>query len=351
MKILIVIGTRPNFIKIAPFLDEVKKEKKIQRVMVHTGQHYDFEMSKSFFEDLKIPNPDYNLGVGSGSHGWQTGETMKKLEPVVSKEKPDLIIVLGDVNATLAGALTAVKNHFPIAHIEAGLRSYDKGMPEEVNRVLTDHISDFLFCPTETSVSNLKREGIEKRVFNVGDIMYDAFLRNSRIAQEKSSILEQLEIREKNFFLLTLHRSRNVDNLERFERIIRAIGKSRELILFPVHPRTKKTLDSIKMGFRNVKIIGPVGYLDMLILEKNAKKILTDSGGVQKEAYWAKTPCITLREKTEWVETIESGWNILVGDDKEKITQAIGSFNPKNEQPDYFGQGNTSKKIINIIKR
>ena len=352
LKFLIVVGARPNFIKIAPLFEEFKNYKNIKPVLVHTGQHYDYEMSQIFFQDLDIPKPDYNLGVGSGSHAYQTAEAMKRLEPALLKEKPDLVIVVGDVNSTLAGALAAVKLHIPVAHIEAGLRSFDMSIPEEINRVLTDHISDFLFCPTKTAVKNLKKEGITKGVYFTGDIMYDAFLENIKIAQEKSKILQKLKLKPKTYLLLTLHRPFNVDNLDNLKKILKAVGESGEKIIFPVHPRTKKQLKKLKIYKpKNLKIIDPVGYMDILFLEKNAEKILTDSGGIQKEAYWLKVPCITLRKKTEWVETVKDGWNILVGRDKNKIQKAIKFFNPRKKQHKYFGDGKTAKRIVKILMK
>ena len=321
---------------------------------MHTGQHYDYEMSQIFFQDLKIPKPDYNLGVGSGSHAWQTAKVMERLEPVILKEKPNLVIVVGDVNSTLAGALTAVKLHIPVAHIEAGLRSFDISMPEEINRRLTDHISDFLFCPTRTAVENLKKEGITKGVYNTGDIMYDTFknqILKIKNKKYKSKILKQLNLKPKQYLLLTFHRPSNVDNLENLKKILEAIQESGEKVIFPVHPRTKRQLRKLEIRNLKLEIISPVGYLDMLTLEKNAKKICTDSGGVQKEAYWLKVPCITLRKETEWAETVKGGWNILAGTNKRKIIEDIKNFNPKNKQRKYFGDGKTSNKIVQKIKK
>jgi len=352
IKIVCVVGARPNFIKIAPLFKEFKKYKKIKPILVHTGQHYDFKMSEIFFKNLRIPKPNYNLKVGSGSHSRQTAMIMMRLEPIIYKEKPNLIMVFGDVNSTLAGALAAAKLNIPVAHIEAGLRSYNKEMPEEINRVLTDHISDFLFCPTETAVKNLEKEGIKKGIYNTGDIMYDAFLKNIKIARKKSKILKNLKTKPNNYVLLTIHRPSNTDNLKKLEEIIKAVGESGEEIVFPVHPRTRKQLRKISLlKYNNIKIIKPVGYLDMLVLEKNSKKILTDSGGIQKEAYWLKKPCITLREETEWPETVKDKWNILVGNGKRKIIKAINNFNPRSVQKKYFGNGRTAEKIVKIITR
>ena len=348
IKIIIIVGSRPNFIKVPFLINELKRKKRVEMVLVHTGQHYDFEMSQVFFQELKIPKPHYSLGVGSGSHAWQTAKIMEKLEPVILREKPGLVIVVGDVNSTLAGALTAAKLNIPLAHIEAGLRSYNKTMPEEVNRVLTDHISDFLFCPTETAVKNLKKEGITRGVYNVGDIMYDTLIA-SRAKIQNSRLLERLGLKPKQYLLLTVHRAANADNLENLRKILMAVRESGEKIVFPVHPRTRKRLKKLKIRNSKLKIIPPVGYLDMLVLEKNAKKILTDSGGVQKEAYWMKVPCITLRRETEWVETARSGWNILTGVDEKNIKKAIKHFQPEKSQKNWYGSGQTAKKITSIL--
>jgi UDP-N-acetylglucosamine 2-epimerase (non-hydrolysing) len=353
IKILCIVGARPNFIKIAPLIEELNKLNRFSYKLIHTGQHYDFEMSQVFFQELKIPKPDYNLGIGSGSHAWQTAKIMEKLEPIILKEKPNLVIVVGDVNSTLAGALTAKKLNIPVAHIEAGVRQFDRNMPEEINRILTDHISDFLFCPTKTAVENLKKEGIEKGVYNTGDIMYDIF-KKSKVKSRRSKVLKRLNLKPKSYLLLTLHRPSNVDNLENLKNILEAIEESGEKIVFPIHPRTKKQLKKLKRlnpcKLTNFQLIDPVGYLDMLSLEENAKKIITDSGGVQKEAYWFKVPCITLMKNTGWPETVKTGWNILVGNDKEKTIEAIKKFKPKKRQYNYFGNGKSAQKIVKILK-
>lgn len=353
MKIATIVGARPQFIKMAPVSRELRKH--FDEIIIHTGQHYDYEMDRIFFEQLSIPEPDYYLGVGSGSHGYQTGEMLKKIEDVLAKENPDLVLVYGDTNSTLAGALAAVKLHIKVAHVEAGLRSFDKKMPEEVNRVLTDHVSDYLFAPTETAVKNLYNEGIKEGVYLTGDVMYDAMLYNIKIAERKSKILDELGLKPKEYLLATVHRAENTDNKKNLENIVEAFIESEELIVFPAHPRTVKFLKSYGVYERlkkaeNVLLIKPVGYLDMLVLEKNAKKILTDSGGVQKEAYFLKVPCITLRKRTEWVETVSDGWNVLVGADKEKILAAIKKFEPREKAYAYrFGEGNAHEKIINIL--
>lgn len=352
MKVLSIVGARPQFIKVKPIVDELKK-RKITHALVHTGQHYDYEMSKIFFDELNIPELDCNLEVGSHSQGKQTAQMLERAEDVFLKEKPDLVMVYGDTNSTLAGALAAVKLNIPLAHIEAGLRNYSLDMPEEVNRVLTDRISRLLFCPTKTAVENLKKEGIAEGVYLVGDVMYDIFLESQKFLN-KRRILSKLNLKPKEYLLLTIHRQENTDNLENLKSILSALIESEKKIVFPIHPRTKKALKMIKnfriKDFKKFLFINPLSYLDMLTLEKNAEKILTDSGGVQKEAYWLKVPCITLRDKTEWVETVKDGWNILVGINKEKIIKAIRNFNPKGKQHKYFGKGDTAKKIIKMLR-
>ncbi len=353
MRIATIVGARPQFIKMAPVSRELRKH--FDEIVIHTGQHYDYDMNRIFFEQLNIPEPDYYLGVGSGSHGYQTGEMIKRIEEVLIKEKPDLVLVYGDTNSTLAGALAAVKLHIKIAHVEAGLRSFDKRMPEEVNRVLTDHISDYLFAPTETAVENLYKEGINTGVYLTGDVMYDALLHNIKIARDKSKTLRELGLRSKNYLLATVHRAENTDDRSKLENIINAFVESGEPIVFPAHPRTRKYLEAyglmeIVSKADNIILINPVGYLDMLVLEENAKKILTDSGGVQKEAYFLKVPCITLRERTEWVETVEDGWNTLVGANKEKILKAIWEFEPMGKTYTYrFGNGRASERVVQIL--
>ena len=350
IKIIGVIGARPNFIKVAPLAKAIKKEKRINFVLVHTGQHYDFLMSEIFFKNLNIPKPDYNLNIGPGSQAWQIAKIMIALGKICLKEKPDWVLAVGDVNSSLAAALTAANLNIRLCHLEAGVRSFDLNMPEEINRVLTDRVSSLFFCPTKTSVENLKKEGIKKGVYNTGDIMYEAFLLNIKTAEGKSNILKVLNLKEKSYFLFTLHRPVNSDSPEALKNIIEAVAESGEKIIFPCHPRTEKQIKKAKIRIpENLKIIKPVGYLDMLKLEKNSKKIITDSGGVQREAFWLKIPCITLRNSTEWPETVENKWNVLAGSDKSKITEAIENFEPGSPQKSYFGGGETSKKIIEIL--
>lgn len=313
-------------------------------------------MSQLFFNELKIPKPNYNLEVGSGSHAEQTGKMLVKLEKVLIREKPDLVLVYGDTNSTLAGALAASKLHIPVGHIEAGLRSFNREMPEETNRVVADHVSNLLFCPTKNAVNLLKKEGITKGVYFTGDVMLDAILQNIKIAEKKSKILERLNLGPKEYLLATIHRAENTDDKERLKSIFDAFFKSNEKIVIPLHPRTVKYLKKYRLDnkikrSKNVLSIKPVGYLDMLKLERNAKKILTDSGGIQKEAYFLKVPCITLRDETEWVETIKDQWNILVRANKDKMLRAIQNFKSSKKQHSYFGRGKANIKISKIVSK
>jgi UDP-N-acetylglucosamine 2-epimerase len=379
MKIVTIVGARPQFVKAGAVnraIEELNKRgKRIREIWVHTGQHYDYLMNKVFFEELKLPNPDYHLGVGSGSHAKQTGLMLERIEKVLEKEKPEAVIVYGDTNSTLAGALAAAKLKIPVAHVEAGLRSYNSAMPEEINRLLTDHLSTLLFCPTTQSVRNLLKEGIKdgetQVVKKVGDVMYDSILYYSKMAERKSSILKDLglltpnsvrAIRESpvhripNYYLATLHRAENTDDPKRLKSILKALNEIGEKtsVILPLHPRTKKMIKVYHLfsDFKNIKFIEPVSYLDMLKLEKNAIAILTDSGGVQKEAYWLRVPCFTLREETEWVETIESGWNALTGTNAKRIVGGVGHLEKRRKYPKgrkIYGDGKASQKIVKIL--
>jgi UDP-N-acetylglucosamine 2-epimerase len=352
VKIVTVVGARPQFIKAVVVSRQIRKNHK--ELIIHTGQHYDYELSDIFFKELNIPFPDYNLEVGSGSHAEQTSKAMTGIEAILIKEKPDIVLVYGDTNSTLAGALAAVKIHIPIAHVEAGIRMFDKTIPEEINRVLTDHVSSLLFAPTKTAVRNLKRESITEGVYFTGDVMLDSFLYFSQIAMGKSKIIEKLGLINGDYILATVHRVKNTDIRENLNKICEAFVTLDEKIVFPIHPRTKKYLkqyglfDLLKNS-RNVIIIEPVGYLDSIMLTQNAKKIITDSGGLQKEAYFAKVPCITLYENTGWPETVKDGWNTIVDLSKDDIIEAINNFVPIRRQRNEFGNGRASEKIAEII--
>lgn len=360
MKLITVIGARPQFIKAAPFSEVFRKNN--EEILVHTGQHYDVNMSDIFFDELMIPKPKYNLGVGSGNHGKQTAIMLEGIEEILLKEKPDGLLVYGDTNSTLAGALAASKLHIPVYHVEAGLRSYNKLMPEEQNRILTDHISFMLLCPTQTAVDNLKKEGITVGVVNTGDIMYDAVLRNVAIANEKYSSglwFEEIlkyngkirNITENEYYLATIHRAENTDSPEKLLKIFLAFADLDKPVLLPLHPRTKKLLESIQVDLKNIIIIEPVGYLLMLYLTSNAHMVITDSGGVQKEAYFLKTPCTTLRDQTEWVETLENSWNVLCSIDVNEIKKQINRELTclQYQQAKAFGDGNAAQKICEAI--
>ena len=352
MKIVTVVGARPQFIKCASVSRELRKV--AQEILVHTGQHYDDSMSASFFRELEIPEPDYNLGVGSGPHGAQTGEMLRKIEEILDKEKPDTLLIYGDTNSTLAGALAAAKLHVPVAHVEAGLRSFNNAMPEEINRIVADHVSTWLFCPTDTAVNNLKKEGITSGVHQVGDVMLDALTHNIKIAESKSVILEKLGLSPKSYYLATVHRAENTDDRPRLSAILAAFDAiSKELpVIWPMHPRTRKKLADAGLKLADkVTAIEPASYLDMLKLESNAQAILTDSGGVQKEAFWLGVPCITLRDETEWVETLKEAGNQLAGSTRDGILKAFRNLPERISGPVISNNGGfyPSSKISDML--
>jgi UDP-N-acetylglucosamine 2-epimerase len=350
MKIVSVVGARPQFIKAAPVSRAIGKAG-YQEFQIHTGQHYDYGMSKVFFEEMGIPEPAINLNVGSGTHAQQTGQMLIGIESVLLAQKPDIVLVYGDTNSTLAGALAAVKLQIKIAHIEAGLRSYNRQMPEEHNRVITDHCSNLLFCPTKTAVDNLAREGIEEGVHLVGDTMYDAVLQFSKIASQRSRILQTLSLKPKRYLLLTIHRAYNSDDPDVLTAILSAFKQVEDTVIFPIHPRTLHALNGAQISIPpNVVTIEPVGYLDMLTLERNARIILTDSGGVQKEAYYFAVPCLTLRPETEWVETVQTKWNLIVDSDPIRIITGLTTTKWPNTPPlPLFGDGTASEKIVDLL--
>lgn len=346
-RLVSIVGARPQFIKAAVISRLIKSDytNSIDECLVHSGQHYDDNMSDVFFRELNIPLPDVNLSVGSGSHGKTTGVMLEKIERLLQSKQPDCVLVYGDTNTTLAGALAASKLNIPIAHIEAGLRSFNKSMPEEQNRVLTDHLATYLFCPTDVAVENLEKEGIKVGVYRTGDIMYDASLYYRSLPHEPS-----VEI-PKDYYLITIHRAENTDNRKRLKSIVDALNSFTELQgILPLHPRTKKMLDQYGLRFEeHIKLIDPIGYLDMINLENKCRFIVTDSGGVQKEAYFFNKPCITLREETEWVETLDAGANTLVGYNKERILPALKNPPAPQIWKDLYGDGNSSLKIINTL--
>lgn len=353
MKVACVVGVRPEFIQVEPVINELKEH---DVILIHTGQHYNFEMSKIFFDELKIPDPDYHLNVGSGSHGHQTGEMLKKVEDVLLKEKPNYVLVFGDTNSTLAGALAASKLNICVGHVEAGLRSFCRSMPEEINRIVVDHISDILFAPTNTAVMNLNREGILNFVYNVGDVLYDSLLQKLDFVKNNQILISELELESKKYFLLTLHRFENTARIENLKNILSAIGESKEQFIFPIHPSSQKfikrySLSSLLRKYDNIRIISPLGYTNFLRLLYGSEKILTDSGGVQKQAFMLGIPCITLREHTEWIETVENGWNVLVGADKDNIKEMIDNFNPQKNRLNSYGDGQASKKIVELLSQ
>ncbi|NPA82577.1 MAG: UDP-N-acetylglucosamine 2-epimerase (non-hydrolyzing) [Epsilonproteobacteria bacterium] len=353
MKIVTVIGARPQFIKAAAVSREINKYSDIEEIIVHTGQHFDSNMSDIFFKELHIPKPDYNLDINGLSHGAMTGQMLEKIEEVLQKEKPDWTLVYGDTNSTIAGALSASKLHIKTAHVEAGLRSFNMKMPEEINRILTDRISNLLFCPTDQAVENLKNEGFENfdfaKVIKSGDVMQDAAMFYENLAKEPEGIKNK-----KNFILSTIHRAENTDDPKRITEIFKTLNEiAKETpIILPLHPRTKKILKNLNIDTSNIEIIDPVGYLQMVWLLKNASLVMTDSGGLQKEAFFFKKPCITLRDETEWVELVENGFNKIVGANGEKIKEAYKEM--KNKKLDFskdlYGGGEASKKIVKELR-
>jgi len=352
MKIASIIGTRPQFIKLAPLSKELRKYHK--EIIIHTGQHYDKKMSGLFFKELNISQPDYNLEVGSGSHGQQTGEMIARIEKVLIKEKPDLVIVYGDTNSTLAGALAAAKLNIKVAHIEAGLREFDKSIPEEINKIVTDHSSNILFCPSNIGVKNLAKEGISANVYNVGDITLDLAKRLSANSILEKRILKKYNLKKKDFCYMTMHREKNTGQKKRLSNIVSALENISKTIIFPMHPRTVKALKKYKLWskinqIKSLKILPPIGYQESIMLIKNAEKTITDSGGVIKESYFLKTPAVIIDDTTEWTETIEDGWNIIAGADKNKIIKSVNKAVKSKRHRKVYGHGKSAQKIIRIL--
>jgi UDP-N-acetylglucosamine 2-epimerase len=350
LKVLTIVGARPQFIKAAAVSKELRKRHK--EILLHTGQHYDYEMSGVFFEGLEMPQPNINLDVRSGSHASQTGSMLKGIEDALNNERPDYLLVYGDTNSTLAGALAAAKLSVPVVHIEAGLRSFNRRMPEEINRVVSDHLSELLLCPSDTAVQNLATEGITRNVHQVGDVMLDVLdWAKQRILEQPSKILRQLDVQGGSYLLATVHRSENTDDISKLSGILKAFNSLKEPVIFPVHPRSRKVLQQAGLKINpNIRLIEPLGYLDMIALARSARLVMTDSGGLQKEAYWLKVPCITLREETEWVETVDAGWNILVGSDSGKILDAVRSFTPNGTHPKLYGDGFAAARCVELLR-
>ncbi|MEO0895743.1 MAG: UDP-N-acetylglucosamine 2-epimerase (non-hydrolyzing) [Bacteroidota bacterium] len=367
IKLMSLVGARPQFIKLAPLVRAIEahnagnRERTIEHIIIHTGQHYDHGMSDIFFDELEIPHPNVNLGVGSGRHGVQTGKMLAGIEEILLEHKPDMFIIFGDTNSTIAGALAAAKLHIPIAHIEAGLRSFNRKMPEEVNRIMSDHVSDLLFAPTPAAIENLEKEGLTDRMISSGDIMYDTVLLNSKLAEKKSTILSKLGLEKGNYAIATCHRAENTNDPERLANIMNVfneIASTQFPIAFTMHPRTKHILAKDFPEWKpadNLIILEPLGYLDMLQLLEGAKVALTDSGGLQKEAFFLEVPCVTMRDETEWTETVDAGGNIVTGADPEKIMHAIKHFTSEDMQSftdklqETFGKGNSAEITVAAI--
>jgi len=355
LKIISIVGNRPQFIKLYPIIRAIKEP--IKHIIIHTGQHYDYNLDKIFFNDLKIPDADYNLNIGSGSHCSQISEGIRRIESILIKENPDWVLVYGDTNSTLIGALASVKLQIRIAHIEAGLRSYDMTMPEETNRKITDICSTVLFCPTKIAIENLRKEGMISNAIQIGDVMYDAVLQFGALARERSTILNDLGLTPRRYLLATVHRPYNTDDPERLQSILEAFIEIGEPIVFSVHPRTRRCMAEFGLDnlptfqCSNVQLVEPVGYLDMLMLEQHARLILTDSGGVQKEAYFFAVPCVTLRPETEWVETVDAGSNVVVDTDQGRIVWAANDrVWPDGTPPPVFGDGRAGEKMMRLLE-
>jgi UDP-N-acetylglucosamine 2-epimerase len=348
MKIVSLVGARPEFIQAAPLSRVLRREH--HEILVHTGQHYDASLSQTFFDELDLPAPKYNLDAGSGTHTQQTTKAMLRFEEVLQREKPDLVIVRGDTNSTLAGGIVASKLQIPLAHVEAGERSFNRRMPEEINRLVVDQLADVHFCVSRKAVDQLAAEGIRDSAYWVGDVLLDAMIQYRPKAHRRMEIFRRLDLQPGGYSLVTVHRAGNTEDVSRLGQIARALEKADERIVFPVHPRTARALADMNFKFgRHVNVIEPVGYLEMILLEEQARMIATDSGGVQREAYFLGVPCLTLRDETEWIETVEAGWNKVVGADPGRILSAWGSFVPPVERPAIFGDGMASERIGGIL--
>jgi UDP-GlcNAc3NAcA epimerase len=341
--ILTVVGTRPQFIKAAAVSQVLSTRGNLREVIVHTGQHFDDNMSRQFFEELDIPTPTYSLDIHGGAHGEMTGRMLQEIEPIIGKVRPDIVLVYGDTNSTVAAALAAAKMRVPVAHVEAGLRSFDRTMPEEINRIVTDHISSLLFCPTQAAVANLRREGIVAGVTHVGDVMYDMTQRAAALVKQKSRILERLALRPNSYAVATVHRAESTDEPDKLARIFMWLAEraAERPVVMPLHPRTRLAMERAAVNAGALRMIDPLGYLDMTALVQNAAAVYTDSGGLQKEAYFHRVPCVTLRTTTEWVETVEAGWN--------RLWTEPPNNTPRREIDDY-GEGRAALRIVEAIE-
>jgi len=351
MKLMSVVGARPNFVKVSALIPYFSGT--IEHVIVHVGQHYDYELSKVFFENLEIPEPDYYLGVGSGTHGYQLGEGIKRMEEALFKERPDLVIVYGDTNSTLVGALASVKAGYRVAHVEAGLRSFNMNMPEEINRRVVDHISWLLFAPTNAALKNLEKESVPGKSYLVGDVHVDVLKKWVKIADKNSLILDKLNLETNNYIVVTVHRAENTDIKERLKAIIDILTSIKDEVVFPIHPRTKKALSKFnllnKLDKSNIHVIDPVGYIDFLKLLKHSKLVITDSGGVQREAYLLGKISLVLRDRTEWVELVDHGWVKLVDVNRDLVLRFINNEEEPNGNEDLLGDGKAGERICKII--
>ena len=375
MKLLSIVGARPQFVKVAMVAeaarahnrDQKGRGDRIRHRLIHTGQHYEHKMSGIFFDELRIPEPDFHLGVGSGPQGAQTGAMLAEIEKVLLAEKPDIVIIYGDTNSTVAGALAAAKLHIKVAHVESGLRSFNRRMPEEINRVASDHISDYLFCPTDTAVENLRAEGITRNVFQTGDVMLDSVMAYRSRAAKRVNLLKKIGVKQREYALATIHRAENTDSPIRLGNLLETLTSLPHDVVLPMHPRVRDRLKSVRElrrvaklldGSRNVKLIAPVSYLEMLALELHARLVLTDSGGVQKEAFFAGVPCLTLRDETEWLETQADGWNQVTGTDPAHIRACVGKEWERDragrgQTPDWksFGSGRAGRETVRILSQ
>ncbi len=351
MKVVTIVGARPQFVKAGMLSRKLRQH--MQEIIIHTGQHYDDNMSAVFFQQLSLPQPDYELKVGSDTHGRQTGRMLAEIEPILMEVMPDYVLVFGDTNSTLAGSLAASKLHIPIAHVEAGLRSYNRAMPEEINRVLTDHLSDILFCPTAAAMENLQREGIDRHLYVTGDVMCDAVLAYKQVALQQSQVLERTGLTPNNYYLATIHRAENTDNPAHMQAILEALAQLDQPVILPLHPRTRKRIEQhglhSMLNQKKLHVLEPLRYLDMLACISQASLVLTDSGGVQKEAYMLHTPCVTLREQTEWIETVVNGGNVLAGADRQRIWDAVQQLQRPVMFSNVYGDGHSADSITSIL--